>query len=158
MKICERKSTLTYKAKQPGTSLKTLMTSSSAFSTPPVTLNRSNTNDNAPPPVEAAEAAILMEAAASDQIRARINLSRRPNPSPSNARQPMRRTTPGRNASTVERKATSIATTQSQINPDETTVSPPCANALKLRKPLKGTVSMSSLITWSQPEMMRTSI
>src|SRR5204863_9092931 len=103
------KSTSTSRAKQPPTSLRAYATSSLTSSTPPVTLSRSSNNDNASQPVAAVEAAMLMEAAASDQNRARINPSRRPNPSPSNARQPRRRATPETNALIAERKATAIA-------------------------------------------------
>ena len=99
---------------------------------------------------------MLMETAASDQSR--IHLPRQPSlSSPSNARQPTRRTTPETNALTAERRATSFVNTQNRTSLDEMNVSPPCTNALKPRKPLKRTVSMSSLITQRQHEMMRTS-
>src|SRR6266480_6345981 len=153
---CERRSTLTYRAKQLPMSLRAYATSLLTFNALPATLNRLSSNDNAPQPAEAAEAAMLMETAANDQFR--IHLPRQPSlSSPSNARQLTRRITPKTNALTAERRATSIANTQNPPNQVEITVLPPCTNASKLRKPLKRTVSMSSLITQRQHEMMKIS-
>src|SRR6266480_3338851 len=110
-----RRSTLTYRAKQLPMSLRAYATSLLTFNALPATLNRLSSNNNAPQPAEAAEAAMLMETAASDQFRIH------------------------------------------PPNQVEMTVLPPCTNALKPRKPLKRTVSMSSPITQRQLKMMKTS-